>query len=70
MTFAKTCLKKLKTTFLLSILIYSYYMLLTPLTIELLPYFVVFVYSFFILSLYDFFIFIIKRHIDKINKKY
>lgn len=59
----KICLKLIK-IILLSILIYSCYMLLTPLQIELLPYFVIFVFSLFILTLYELFIFIIKKRLE------
>lgn len=65
MKFLKTCFRKLIKIFVLSTLIYSCYILLTPLKIELLSYFGIFVYSFFILSLYELFIFIIKMHIDR-----
>lgn len=69
MKFLKVYLKKLITTvllaILLSILIYSYYMLVTPLKLEFLPWLVIFASSFFILSLFEFFIFIVKLYMDR-----
>lgn len=55
-------LKILFKTFILSIIIYSCYMLLTPLKIEFLPYFGVFVYSLFIMVIYELFTFLVKKY--------
>ena len=62
---SSSILKILLKTFLLSIIVYSCYILLTPLKIEILPYVGVLIYSLFIILIYEVFIYIVKTYIDK-----
>lgn len=57
--------KILTKTLIISIIIYIFYMILTPIKIELLAYLGIYLYSFFIVLIYELFIFIIKKRVDK-----
>lgn len=54
-------------TLILSLIIYIFYMILTPLKIEFIPYLGIFMYSFFIVVVCEIFIHIVKVYIDKVK---
>lgn len=56
-------LKILLIAFFLSIIIYIFYMILTPLRIELLPFLGVFVVSFIFVLIFELFLYLVKKHI-------
>lgn len=56
-------LKILFRAFLLSIIIYITYMILTPLKIELLPYVMIFLISFIFVAIIELFLYIVKKYV-------